>query len=438
MSQAWAMPGRAELLVAAKGAPEAIADLCRLGETDRRRLFETTHEMAGKGLRVLGVAKTEVLSEKLPERQQQIPFSLLGLIGLSDPIRPSAPKAVQECRKAGIRVVMITGDYPETAREIGRQIRLESPEVALTGKELDALDDAAFRERVRNVQVFARIVPEQKLRLVNALKADGQIVAMTGDGVNDAPALKSAHIGIAMGGRGTDVAREAGSLVLLNDDFSSIVRAIRLGRRVFDNLRKTMGYLFAIHMPIAGMALIPILLRGPLVLLPVHIVFLELIIDPACSIVFEAERSEEDEMTRPPRNPKEPLFTQRMVTLSLFQGAGALAMAALVYLFTLARGEPQPEIRAMTFSTMILANLALILSDRSGSKSLRVNLSSANPALWWVLGGTLTVLGLTLYMPALRNLFQLAPLTPGNLAICLGACLLGLLWFEGMKRVFQG
>lgn len=437
MSQAWRRPGLDALLVAAKGAPEAISDLCKLAETRRRQLSETAREMAGKGLRVLGVAKAEIPPDHLPNRQEEISFSLVGLIGLSDPIRPSAPKAVQECRRAGIRVVMITGDYPETAREIGRQIGLESPERVLTGKELDALDDAAFLERVRNVQLFARIVPEQKLRLVNALKADGQIVAMTGDGVNDAPALKSAHIGIAMGGRGTDVAREAASLVLLNDDFTSIVRAIRLGRRVFDNLRKAMGYLFAIHMPIAGMALIPILLRGPLVLLPMHIVFLEIIIDPACSIVFEAGRSEEDEMHRPPRDPKEPLFTRKMVSLGVLQGAGALGAVLLAYLFALSRGMPQSEVRAMAFTTMILANLMLIVSDRSWSSSLWKNLRSSNPAFWWVLGGTLTILGLILYLPVLQNLFQLAPLTPGNLAVCLGAGLLALLWFEKTKRIVQ-
>ncbi len=408
MSQVWQTPRGP--LAAVKGAPEAIAALCRLDPAQREGLLESAHALARDGLRVLGVAQARGLpAGPLPDRQEEFPFSLLGLVGLSDPVRPSAPKAIQECRRAGIRVVMITGDYPETARQIGRQIGLEPLDRVLTGPELDGLDDAAFRDRVREVNIYARIVPEQKLRLVNALKSGGEIVAMTGDGVNDAPALKAAHIGIAMGGRGTDVAREAASLVLLNDDFSSIVRAIRLGRRVFDNLGKAMEYLFAIHIPIAGMALIPVLLRGPLVLLPVHIVFLEIIIDPACSIVFEAEKEEPDVMTRPPRDPREPLFTRQLVVSSIRQGVLAWGAALTVYLAGLGLGRTEWEIRAMTFTTMILANLALILVNRSRSGDPFATLRSPNPALWWVVGGTLLVLGLVLFVPALRELFQFAP-----------------------------
>ena len=394
------------LRVASKGAPEAISDLCRLPDAGRRQLLEAAHAMARDGLRVLGVAEGLAGPGPLPDRQDRFSFSFLGLIGLSDPIRPAVPAAIRECRGAGIRVVMITGDYPETARQIARQIGLEPLDQVVTGREMEALDDAGLREKAQQVSLFARIVPEQKLRLVNALKSDGEIVAMTGDGVNDAPALKAAHIGIAMGERGTDVAREAASLVLLNDDFSSIVRAVRLGRRVFDNLRRAMSYLFAIHVPIAGMALIPVLLKGPLVLLPVHIVFLEIIIDPACSIVFEAEPEDPAVMSRPPRNPKEPLFNRQRVAASLLQGMAALGIALGVYLTAWTLGRPEWEIRSATFAAMLLSNLGLILVNRSRAGNPLAALSSPNPALWWVIGSALAVLGLVLTVPFLREVFR--------------------------------
>ena len=242
-----------------------------------------------------------------PDSQHDFAFEFLGLVGLADPLRASVPDAVSECRSAGIKVVMITGDYPATARAIARQAGLDAEDL-VTGEELEQLSEAALAQRVRTATVFARIMPEQKLRIVNALKANGEIVAMTGDGVNDAPSLKAAHIGIAMGGRGTDVAREASSIVLLDDDFGSIVKSVRLGRRIYDNLRKAMGFIFAVHVPIAGLALLPLLFGLPILFGPMHIAFLEMVIDPVCSLVFEAETEEDDVMRRPPRAPDEPLF----------------------------------------------------------------------------------------------------------------------------------
>jgi Ca2+-transporting ATPase len=278
-------------------------------------------------------------------------------------------------------------------------------------------------------------VPEQKLRLVDALKANGEIVAMTGDGVNDAPALKSAHIGIAMGGRGTDVAREASALVLLDDDFSSIVQAVKLGRRIFDNLQKAMTYIFAIHVPIAGMSLLPVLFQWPLVLFPVHIVFLELIIDPACSIVFEAEPEERNIMNRPPRNPQEPLFGRRTVVLSLLQGLMVLGILLAVFGTALYRGQGEAEARALTFTTLIVANLALIFTNRAWSRTNRSILRSANAALRWVFGSTLVFLALVLYVPFLRSLFHLSFLHPTDLLICLSAGVFSVLWFEWLKAL---
>ena len=422
-------------VVAAKGAPEAIARLCRLSETERQHLMEGVDAMVGQGLRVLGVASSVYEPESLPDQPDGFDLELLGLIGLADPIRPEVPAAVRECYDAGVRVVMITGDYPGTAQAIARQIGLRTPENVITGPELDAMDDVTLRERIATTNIFARVVPEQKLRLVNALKARGEVVAMTGDGVNDAPALKAAHIGIAMGGRGTDVAREAAALVLLDDDFSSIVRAVRMGRRIFDNLRKAMAYVLAIHVPIAGLALLPVLFGWPLVLMPVQIVFLELIIDPASSIVFEAEPEEADVMRRPPRDPRTPLFTRATVSLNVLQGASILAIVVTVLLLSLRLGSPAPEARALTFTTLIVANLALILADRSRTRTILATLRTRNAALWWVMLGAAALLLLVLYVPFLRDLFGFALLHPDDLLICLVAGLASMAWFEAIKVV---
>jgi Ca2+-transporting ATPase len=350
-------------------------------------------------------------------------------------VRPTVPAAIKECYSAGMRVVMITGDYPGTAQNVASQIGLTPLDEIITGPELDRMNDGELQRRIRSVNIFARVAPEQKLRLVIALKANGEIVAMTGDGVNDAPALKAAHIGIAMGERGTDVAREAASLVLLDDDFSSIVQAVKQGRRIYDNLKKGMAYILAIHVPIAGMTLIPVLLKWPLVLLPVHIAFLHLIIDPACSIVFEAEPEEATVMKRPPRNPNEPLFGKRTWSVSLFQGLGVLVIMVALYGFALHRGQPDSEARALAFTTLIIANIGLILINRSWAHSALATLRSPNAALWWVIGGAVVFLGLVLYVPVLRELFRFGELHWIDLGVCLLAGAGSILWFEAFKLI---
>jgi P-type Ca2+ transporter type 2C len=447
MSHVWQSAEGDRYEIATKGAPEAIADLCHFTPQQQHVLVAQVSVMAGQGLRVLGVAKASLLEapppflpphpsldiEHLPDKQHDFPFQFLGLVGLSDPVRPTVAAAIAECYTAGIRVVMITGDYPETARSIARQVGLTQTEAILTGADLDAMSDSELQQRIHNTDIFARAVPEQKLRLVNALKDQGEIVAMTGDGVNDAPALKAAQIGIAMGQRGTDVARESAALVLLNDDFSSIVAAVKLGRLIFDNLRKAMSYLLAIHIPIAGMSLIPVLFKLPLVLLPVHVAFLHLIIDPACSIVLEAEPAEPNVMQRPPRHPKEPLFGRKTVGLAVLQGSGILAIILAIFVITLYRGQGELDARALTFTTLILANLGLILSESSSSRlSLKI-FKSPNPTLWWTIGGGLFFLAIVLYIPFLRDLFSFSFLHSIDLAICLGGGIVSLLWFELLK-----
>ncbi|HEX9020147.1 MAG TPA: cation-translocating P-type ATPase, partial [Nitrospirota bacterium] len=435
LSHVWKSPHGSEYVIAAKGSPEAIADLCHLDETRRSELSRAIESMAGDGLRVLGVARSHFRITDLPGEQHDFTFEFLGLAGLADPVRPGAAEAVRECHAAGIRVVMITGDYPGTAANIAARIGLRDSGLVITGPELNAMNDEELQRRIGSVNIFARVVPEQKLRIVNALKAAGEVVAMTGDGVNDAPALKAAHIGIAMGGRGTDVAREASALVLLDDDFSSIVQAVRMGRRIFDNLKKAIAYIFAIHVPIAGLSLIPVLLKWPLVLLPVHIVFLELIIDPSCSVVFEAESEEPDVMSRPPRRPDAPLFGTRTVGLSLLQGLSVLAIVLGVFVIALKRGQGEEDARALTFTTMVIANLGLIFANRSWSRPIWDTLRSPNAALWWVMGGAVLLLGLSLYIPFLQNLFRFSFLHAVDIVICVSAGVASVLWFEVLKAV---
>jgi P-type Ca2+ transporter type 2C len=434
LSHVWKSVAGAGYVVATKGAPEAIADLCHMPGPAAAKLEEEILEMAGRGLRVIGVARAGFPHRDLPEAPHEFVFQFIGLIGLEDPIRPSVPAAIQECAEAGVRAVMITGDYPATAQKIARQIGMRNWEDVVTGAELSRMDPGQLRERVRTAALFARVVPEQKLLIVDAFKANGEIVAMTGDGVNDAPALKSAHIGVAMGGRGTDVAREASALVLLDDDFSSIVAAVRLGRRIFDNLKKAMAYIIAVHIPIALASLLPVLLNWKeMILFPVHIVFLELIIDPACSVVFEAEQAEPDIMKRSPRSRKERLFSRRSLLTSALQGLVAFGVVFGVYNASLALGEGAAHARTLSFATLIIANLCLILANRSWTRSLFTSFAVPNPALWWVLGGALSFLGLVVYVPGLRELFHFAPMSPVDLVIALAAGLVSVAWFEVVK-----
>jgi P-type Ca2+ transporter type 2C len=437
MSHVWRSPNGYEYTIAAKGAPEAIADLCHFDENQIKELSGQINLMADNGLRVIGVAKASFHKVALPNEQHDFKFEFIGLLGLSDPVRPEIADAVQECYTAGVRVIMITGDYPGTARNIANQIGLDHGDQIITGSDLDQMSDEELKERIKTVCIFARAVPEQKLRIVTALKANGEVVAMTGDGVNDAPALKAAHIGIAMGGRGTDVARESAALVLLDDNFASIVKAVRMGRRIFDNLKKAMAFIFSVHIPIAGLSLIPVLLKWPLALLPVHILFLELIIDPACTVVFEMEADEKDVMKRPPRRLNEPLFGRSMILTGLIQGLGMLAVVFGVYAFLLSQNYGETEARMVTFVCMVLGNLGLIFTNRSWTKSIIQSLSIPNKAVWWISGFAVGFLTLILSVPFLRNLFQFAPLHRWEVALIAASVTISILIAESVKLPFM-
>jgi P-type Ca2+ transporter type 2C len=433
MSNAWQGPdGAQNIIIAAKGAPEAIAKLCQLTSIDQLSLTQSAEEMAAQGLRVLGVARATFAGGAWPESQSEFSFEFLGLVGLADPLRPSVPQAVSECRSAGIKVVMITGDYPATALVIARQAGIDATNV-ISGADLQPMCDDELAQRVRSVCVFARIMPEQKLRIVNALKANGDIVAMTGDGVNDAPSLKSAHIGIAMGGRGTDVAREASAIVLLDDDFGSIVKAIRLGRRIYDNLRKAMGFIVAVHVPIAGLALLPLVAGLPILFGPMHIAFLEMVIDPVCSLVFEAEAEEDGVMRRPPRDPDEPLFSKGLIGWSILQGGVAFLFVAVIYVVALRRGMPETEVRALVFFSLVATICGLIFVNRSFDSSLVTALRLSNRALGLTLALIAVVMTVTLSWPVASRLFRFGPLHVDDIGLTLVSGLLVLVLLELLK-----
>lgn len=423
-------------MIATKGAPEAIFDLCHLDKKEHNRLSKAVEQLASNGLRVLGIARAIISKKELPDAQHAFKFQFVGLIGLADPIRKNVTQAVSECYKAGIRVMMITGDYPVTAQHIARKIGLTNPDECITGTELEEISELELSKRIDKVNVFARVAPEQKLKIVNALKLNGEVVAMTGDGVNDAPALKAADIGIAMGKKGTDVAREASSLVLMDDNFASIVGGIRLGRRIFDNLQKALGYTFAIHVPIAGLSLLPILMGNyPLILMPVHIVFLELIINPTCAIIFEAEKDEPNIMNRPPNQIDEPFFGAKKIALSCMQGLGILIVTFGVYFIALHLKYDIKEVRAMTFVTLIASNIAVILTNRSWTDHLFRIIFTRNRAVLWVVGGAILFLTLVLNIPLLLQLFKFSQPSLLSLTYCVLAGLSTIIWFEIYKQI---
>jgi len=433
LSHVWQSPDQNDYVIASKGAPEAIFDLCHMEASKVKILHARVQDMARAGLRILGVARANFKSTDLPTDQHEFKFEFMGLLGFHDPVRPEVNASVQEAYAAGIRVIMITGDYPVTAQNIAQQAGINPVGEIITGPELDVMSDDELKRRISHTNVFARVVPEQKLRIVEALKANSEVVLMSGDGVNDAPALKSAHIGIAMGGRGTEVARESADLVLLDDNFTSIVQAVKTGRRIFDNLKKAVSYIFAIHVPIAGMSLIPIIMRWPTVLHPAHIAFLELIIDPVCSIVFEAEPDEKDVMNRPPRRIDEPVFDKKMIVLSILQGFSVLFIVALVFIAAPHLRQNEAQTRAIAFTTLVIANLCLILTNRSWSRSIWGTLKTPNKSMYWVFAAALTLLALTLYIPFLSSMFKFGELHTNDLILCALAGILSIMWFEAFK-----
>lgn len=405
MSHAWTMPdGRCR--VAAKGAPEAIADLCHFPSEATQVFMHQAHALAEQGFRVLAVAEGVSRDGAVLGGQHDYDFEALGFLAFEDPLRASVPVAVADARQAGIQVAMITGDHAATALAIARQAGIDTIHGALSGEQMAQMDDAALALAVGQVRVFARVMPEQKLRLVQAFQARGEVVAMTGDGVNDAPALKAAHIGIAMGARGTDVAREAAGLVLLDEDFGRIVGGVRMGRRIFDNLRKVMTYITAIHVPIAGLALLPVLMGLPPLMLPVHVVLTEMVIDPVCSLAFEGAPEDPRSMQRPPRKGDESIVGWPMLLQGLWQGGLLLAVTLAIYGVALHQAMPEDVARTLAIVSLTLGNLLLVGTNASAGLGWRALLGPGFGAFWVVSGITLTTLCLGVLAPSVRQLLH--------------------------------
>ena len=407
MTRAYRVDHSTEYHLSTKGAPEAVLSLCRLSEDEKKQQLELVHQMAHMGYRVIAVAKSSHVGNEWPETQHAFDYSFEGLLGFEDPIRPEVPNAVKECKNAGIRVCMITGDFPATALAIADRIGLEHHGNVLTGEDIKVLSEKELRERIATTSVFARVVPEQKLQIVNTLKSNGEVVAMTGDGVNDAPALKAAHIGVAMGAKVTDVAREASSIVLLDDNFASIVAAIRSGRRIFDNLQKAMSYIMAIHIPIIILTLLPAFFPLlPVLLFPIHIVFMELIIDPICSIAFESEQEERGIMNRPPRAVNELFFGRQKIAFAVLNGILLLASVLTVYGLSVREGHSDGEVRAITFSALIIGNIFLILTNLSKTRSFIAVIKERSTITLLILSGAFGLLLLAVAVPALHVIFS--------------------------------
>lgn len=423
--------------VALKGAPEQVFKLCKLSADATKKFEKQVELLASEGLRVLGVAKAKHQT-KLPQHRKDFEFEFLGLVGFADPIRAEVPSAINLCKEAGIRVIMITGDYPVTAKNIANQIGLPSDEVII-GTDYEKLSAKEQQEIIKTASIFSRVTPATKLAIVKALKANGEIVAMTGDGVNDAPALKSANIGIAMGKKGTDVAREAATIVLLDDNFSSIVSGIRRGRRIYDNLQKALAYIFAVHTPVAVLSLIPVFVGWPPILIPIHVVFLEFIIDPSSTLVFEDEKEEPNIMKRKPRKLNDPIFSKRMIITSLALGTSTGLLLIGIYATLLQFGFSHDHARTIIFISMILANLFVIIGI-SGKRAIRDIFKLENKVMAIVIGLATLGLALILTVPVIREAFKFVPLEFSEvlLAVGLGASNLIVIYLTRLlsKRKF--
>ncbi len=429
MVNIWKEGGRT--FACTKGAPETIMSLCSLSAIEIKTNHEKIITMAQDGLRVLGVAYAEEVGTELDFKK--IKFNFLGLIGFRDPVRPTAAAAVQECYQAGIEVKMITGDYPETAKNIAQQIGLKNYQTVMVGQDFGNLSEKELREKISISNVFARMLPEYKLQIVRALRKAGQVVAMTGDGVNDGPALKAADIGVAMGARGTEVARESAAIVLLDDNFSSLVSGVREGRKIFDNLQRAVVYLVAVHLPIAALSLIPVILGWPILFFPVHIMFLELLVDPVCSVVFEAEPASSELMKRPPRNSKKSILNNTNLFVSFIQGISILVFVFLVYYLGIKAGLADTSVRAMTFVALVSSNIFLILVNRSWSENIFTSLFKKNQFLWPIIILTSLFLFFSIYNPFLRAVFSFSSLSLANWLLPLALSLLPAFIFEFFK-----
>ncbi|WP_041951885.1 cation-translocating P-type ATPase [Spirosoma spitsbergense] len=424
-------------LIAGKGAVEHILAVCQPAPAMAERIRSVTKQLSEDGYRVLGVAKGTKVSADFPAEQDDFSWSFLGLVALENPPKPNAGAVIRAFTEAGIRVKMITGDFPETAQAIARQVDLPGADTLMTGEQVMALDESTLQQQAAQTAVFARMFPEAKLRVVEALKRNGDVVAMTGDGVNDGPALKAAHIGVAMGQRGTEVARQAASLVLVNDDLSSMVDAIAQGRRIYQNLKKAVAYIVSIHIPIILTVAVPLLAgwKWSNLFSPIHIIFLELVMGPTCSIAFENEPAEAGQMKQPPRQLTDTFLAGRELYRSLAQGLGITLAVLGMYYVTMQRGDSITAVRTTVFTTLVLSNIVLTLVNRSFTQSVFQTIRVPNWMLWLMLGLTFGLLLATLFIPGARQLFGFSLISAPAFGYCTLAALVGVGWIEVYKAI---
>ncbi len=430
-----------ELVIAAKGSPERILTICKLSDKEQEVIQHKITAYAKEGLRVIAIATTTLKDRsEIPENITECSLTFCGLIGLADPPRETVKQDIAICNKAGIRVVMITGDNGLTAASIAKKIEIKNYDNIITGDMLEKMSDDELRENVKTVNIFSRVIPEHKMRIVKAFKENGEIVAMTGDGVNDAPSLKYADIGIAMGKRGSEVSREAADLILLDDNFSTIVDTVKDGRRIYDNIRKAVGYIFVIHIPIALTSLLAPMLgvaAGSLMLLPLHVVLLELIIDPTCSIVLERQPAEADIMERSPRNPQEKLLGAKLLIKSVIQGLVIFLASFGIYYYTMLQNtDNAPIARSMGLAVIMIANLFLVQVNSSDTESVFTSIKnlSKDKVMWTINIGTLLGIAVILYTP-LNNILQLAALSSRQFLLVFGLAAGSVLWYEIVKTI---
>lgn len=425
-----------DLLAALKGAPEKVMEVCSLSPGQRSLLMAELDKSARAGLRILGVAKADVLESALTQSSfENWDFEFVGLAAMKDPVRIGVGAAIAELESAGIRTILITGDYPQTAEAIGKEIGLLPGGGTINGDDIEKLSPEQLSALVRTQNIFSRVKPQQKLLIVQALQTQGEIVAMTGDGVNDAPALKRANVGLAMGKRGSEVAREAADLVIADDSFLSITEGVRAGRRIFANLRKAASYVIAIHIPIFGMALVPIASPlWPLVLLPIQIAILEIIIDPSASLAYESEPASKNQMQSKPRPKEEPMITSKVFRLALAQGAILFMGAVSSFLIALGLGFSDERVRSVTFGTILLGNLLLMLTNRSSTAGLIELVSQrSNKVALIIFAAGIVAMFLIFSVEIIRSAFNLAELQPIEIAMVVICALPALIWFELYK-----
>jgi len=436
MTHIWQKQGTPRI-IACKGAVERLMDVSKIKGALREQILAKTEEMAGQGYRVLGVASATLKGDNYPVEQDDLPWKFEGLVAFFDPPKKNVAAVFKKLYKAGIRVMMITGDHAATAKNIAQSIGLKGWESVLTGEEIMKLSDKELQSTVQKVNVFARMFPDAKLRIVNTLKANGETVAMSGDGVNDGPALKAAQIGVAMGKKGTEIAKSAASLVLLNDNLGAMVTAIRMGRRIYDNLRKAIRYIISIHLPIVLTILLPLLFGWQYthILLPLHVIFLELVMDPTAAIAFENEPAEQNLMRKPPRSANTSLFSWRELGFSLLQGTMITAGVIFMYHFAIGQGKPEEGVRAMVFATLVSANLFLTLANRSFDYALHRTLFYKNTMLPFILAVSTLMLLAILYIPFLSELFKMGRISAIDLGYCVLAGFVSVAWFEVWKAI---